>query len=41
VIVLNGAWPQPVHDRSRLESYLFFNAATNALSAANKPSIAY
>ena len=31
VIVLNGAWPQPVHDPSRLESYVFFNAATNAL----------
>ena len=31
VIVLNGAWPQPVHDHSRLESYSFFEAATNAL----------
>ena len=26
-----GAWPQPVHDPSRLESYTFFEAVTEAL----------
>ena len=31
VIVVHGAWPQPVHDPSRLESYTFFEAVTEAL----------
>jgi CubicO group peptidase (beta-lactamase class C family) len=31
VIVLNSAWPEPVHEKSRLESYVFFDAATRAL----------
>ena len=31
VIVVHGAWPQPVHDPSRLESYTFFEAVTDAL----------
>lgn len=31
VIVVHGAWPQPVHDSSRLESYTFFEAVTEAL----------
>jgi CubicO group peptidase (beta-lactamase class C family) len=31
VIVLNSAWPEPVHEKSRLESYAFFDAATRAL----------
>lgn len=33
VIVVHGAWPQPVHDPSRRESYAFFEAATEALRA--------
>ena len=31
VIVVHGAWPQPVHDPSRLESYAFFEAVSEAL----------
>jgi len=31
VIVLTGAWPQPIHDPSRFESYDFFSAVTLAL----------
>jgi CubicO group peptidase (beta-lactamase class C family) len=31
VIVLTGAWPQPIHDPSRFESYDFFSAVTVAL----------
>jgi CubicO group peptidase (beta-lactamase class C family) len=31
VIVVHGAWPRPVHDPSRLESYTFFEAVTEAL----------
>jgi CubicO group peptidase (beta-lactamase class C family) len=30
-IVLTGAWPQPIHDPSRFESYDFFSAVTLAL----------
>lgn len=30
-IVLTGAWPQPIHDPSRFESYVFFSAVTRAL----------
>ena len=33
VIVLHSAWPEPVHQRSRAESYVFFDAATRALRA--------
>jgi CubicO group peptidase (beta-lactamase class C family) len=33
VIVLHSAWPEPMHDASRLESYVFFDAATRALRA--------
>jgi CubicO group peptidase (beta-lactamase class C family) len=33
VVVVHGAWPQPVHDPSRLESYAFFEAVTEALKA--------
>ena len=31
VIVVHGAWPEPVYDPSRLESYAFFEAVTRAL----------
>ncbi|MEQ1806199.1 MAG: serine hydrolase, partial [Burkholderiaceae bacterium] len=31
VIVLHSAWPEPVFEPSRLESYVFFDAATRAL----------
>ncbi len=31
VIALHSAWPEPVHQPSRLESYAFFTAATQAL----------
>ncbi len=31
VIVLNSAWPEPTHLASRLESYTFFGAVTEAL----------
>ncbi len=31
VIALNSAWPEPVHQTSRLESYAFFAAVTQAL----------
>ena len=31
VIVVHGAWPQPVHDPSRLESYAFFESVREAL----------
>ena len=31
VIVVHGAWPEPVYDPSRLESYAFFEAVTQAL----------
>jgi CubicO group peptidase (beta-lactamase class C family) len=31
VIVLNSAWPEPVHEKGRLESYAFFDAANRAL----------
>lgn len=31
VIVVHGAWPEPVYDPSRLESYAFFGAVTEAL----------
>ena len=31
VIVLHSVWPEPVHLASRLESYVFFAAATRAL----------
>jgi CubicO group peptidase (beta-lactamase class C family) len=31
IIVLNGAWPEPMHEPSRLESYEFFDACTEAL----------
>lgn len=31
VIVVHGAWPEPVHDVSRLESYAFFAAVTTEL----------
>ncbi len=31
VIVLHSAWPEPVHDSSRLESYVFFQAVARAL----------
>ena len=31
VIALHSAWPEPVHETSRLESYVFFRAATRAL----------
>ena len=31
VIVVHGAWPQPVYDVSRLESYAFFAAVTKAV----------
>ncbi len=34
VIVLHSAWPEPVHQPSRAESYVFFDAATRALRAA-------
>lgn len=30
-IVLTGAWPQPIHDPRRFESYDFFSAVTQAL----------
>ncbi len=33
VIVLHSAWPEPVHQPSRAESYVFFDAATRALRA--------
>lgn len=33
VIVVHAAWPEPVHDASRLESYAFFKAVTRALEA--------
>lgn len=31
VIVLHSAWPEPVHEPSRLESYAFFSAAARAV----------
>jgi CubicO group peptidase (beta-lactamase class C family) len=31
VIAVHGAWPEPVHDASRLESYVFFAAVADAL----------
>ena len=31
VIALTGAWPQPIHDPSRFESYDFFSAVTQSL----------
>ncbi len=34
VIVLHSAWPEPMHDVSRLESYVFFDAAARALRGA-------
>lgn len=34
VIVVHGAWPEPVHEPSRAESYVFFDAATRALHGA-------
>jgi CubicO group peptidase (beta-lactamase class C family) len=34
VIVLNSAWPEPMFEASRLESYVFFDAATRALRGA-------
>ena len=33
VIVLHAAWPEPVHDASRLESYAFFRAVAHAVRA--------
>lgn len=30
VIAVHGAWPAPVHDASRLESYVFFAAVADA-----------
>jgi len=37
VIVVHGTWPEPVHDPSRLESYVFFEAVTAAVEATSKP----
>ena len=34
VIALNGAWPEPVHNPGRLESYAFFAAVADALHGA-------
>ena len=34
VIVVHSAWPEPVHEASRAESYVFFDAATRALHGA-------
>ena len=31
VIAVHGAWPDPVHDASRLESYVLFAAVADAL----------
>lgn len=36
VIVVHAAWPEPVHDASRLESYAFFKAVTRALEARRR-----
>lgn len=33
IIVVHAAWPEPVHDTSRLESYDFFKAVARALQA--------
>lgn len=40
VVVVHGVWPQPVHDPSRLESYAFFEAVTEALRTRGDNSIA-
>ena len=31
VIAVNGAWPEPVHEAGRLESYAFFAAVADTL----------